>query len=71
MIGSKVLHLARSLSFQDVAKAGLQFGDEGEESEDEKAEMEALAEKFQPLLMYLKLEAQGVVHDGEHPTPQA
>ncbi|KIY71447.1 HSP90-domain-containing protein [Cylindrobasidium torrendii FP15055 ss-10] len=53
----------KSLSFQDVAKAGLQFGDEGEESENEKAEMEALAEKFQPLLMYLKLEAQGVVHD--------
>ena len=35
------------------------------ETEEEKREMEELTEKFQPLLTYLKLEAQAAVHDGE------
>ncbi|KAF4574637.1 heat shock protein 90 family protein [Pleurotus pulmonarius] len=46
----------KRVPFQDVAKAGLKFGDE-EAQKDEKAEMEAAKEKFKPLLDYLKKEA--------------
>ncbi len=54
----------RRVPFQDVAKAGLKFGDE-EAQKDEKAEMEAAKEKFKPLLDYLKKEAGDKVREGE------
>ncbi|KAJ6484984.1 Hsp90 protein-domain-containing protein [Mycena vitilis] len=52
----------KNIPFQDVAKAGLKFGDE-EVEEQEKEEKEAMAEKFQPLLKYLKSHSQDVVRD--------
>lgn len=57
--------LYRRVPFQDVAKAGLKFGDE-ESQKDEKAEMEAAKEKFKPLLDYLKKEAGDKVREGEY-----
>ncbi|RXW25137.1 hypothetical protein EST38_g706 [Candolleomyces aberdarensis] len=55
------LRMYKNLPFQDVAKAGLKFGDE--DPEEEKAEKEALEEKFKPLLTWLKEEAKDVVRD--------
>ncbi|KAJ7667986.1 Hsp90 protein-domain-containing protein [Mycena polygramma] len=52
----------KNVPFQDVAKAGLKFGDE-EVEEQEKEEKEAMTEKFQPLLKYLKSHSQDVVRD--------
>lgn len=57
--------MCRRVPFQDVAKAGLKFGDE-ESQKDEKAEMEAAKEKFKPLLDYLKKEAGDKVREGEY-----
>ncbi|PBK72579.1 HSP90-domain-containing protein [Armillaria solidipes] len=53
----------KKISFQDVAKVGLKFGDEDLDAEEAKENQEALAEKFKPLLDYLKKEAEGVVRD--------
>lgn len=55
----------RAVPFQDVAKAGLKFGDES--PEEEKAELESLTEKFKPLLTWLKKEAGELVRDGKGP----
>ena len=74
----------RKLPFQDVAKAGLKFGDEGEQYskkisedlftdgryqdldlEEEKAQQKMLAQKFQPLLAWLKEKTGDVVRDGK------
>ncbi|KAJ7129695.1 Hsp90 protein-domain-containing protein [Mycena epipterygia] len=52
----------KNIPFQDVAKAGLKFGDEELEAQ-EKAEKKELEEKFQPLLKYLKTHSQDVVRD--------
>ncbi|KAG6817393.1 hypothetical protein H0H87_009037 [Tephrocybe sp. NHM501043] len=53
----------KNVQFQDVAKAGLKFGDEDEDAEEEKAEQTRLAEKFKPLLDWLKDEAKDAVRD--------
>ncbi|KDQ64486.1 hypothetical protein JAAARDRAFT_117992 [Jaapia argillacea MUCL 33604] len=57
------LRMWKSFSFQDVAKAGLQFGDEALDPEEEKKEQAALQERFKPLLDYLKGEAKEIVRD--------
>ncbi|KAI5123403.1 hypothetical protein M0805_006109 [Coniferiporia weirii] len=58
-------HLKRwkKIPFQDVAKAGLKFGDEDLDPEDEKEREKELAEKFKPLLVWLKDQASSVVRD--------
>ncbi|SJL01979.1 uncharacterized protein ARMOST_05303 [Armillaria ostoyae] len=53
----------KKIPFQDVAKVGLKFGDEDLDAEEVTENQEALAEKFKPLLDYLKKEAEGVVRD--------
>ena len=45
----------RRIGFQDVAKAGLKFGDEMTD-EEEKAEREMYTEKYQPLIEWLRKE---------------
>lgn len=55
----------RAVPYQDVAKAGLKFGDES--VDDEKAELEAFTERFKPLLTWLKKEAGELVRDGKGP----
>ena len=52
--------MTRKLSFQDVAKAGLKFGDEADENELQ----ESLTEKYKPLLDWLKKQSEGIVRDG-------
>ncbi len=52
--------MTRKISFQDVAKAGLKFGDEEEEKEQE----ESLTKKYKPLLDWLKKQSEGIVRDG-------
>ncbi|KAJ7904479.1 heat shock protein Hsp90 [Mycena olivaceomarginata] len=52
----------KNVAFQDVAKAGLKFGDEELEAQ-EKEEKEAATEKYQPLLKYLKEHSKDVVRD--------
>jgi heat shock protein beta len=54
--------VTRKLSFQDVAKAGLKFGDEADENENEL--QESLTEKYKPLLDWLKKQSEGIVRDG-------
>jgi len=51
------------MAFQDVSKAGLKFGDEDEDPEEEKAKQAALKEKFRPLIEWLKNETVEVVMD--------
>ncbi|KAG6880046.1 hypothetical protein C0992_007363 [Termitomyces sp. T32_za158] len=53
----------KNVPFQDVAKAGLKFGDENENAEEEQEEQKRLAEKFKPLLEWLKAEAKDLVRD--------
>ncbi|KAF5388243.1 hypothetical protein D9615_000400 [Tricholomella constricta] len=53
----------KNVPFQDVAKAGLKFGDEEQDLEDEKQEQKRMAEKFKPLLDWLKTEAKDAVRD--------
>ncbi|EGN93056.1 hypothetical protein SERLA73DRAFT_79097 [Serpula lacrymans var. lacrymans S7.3] len=53
----------KGIVFQDVAKAGMEFGDEDLDPKAEKEEQELLKEKFTPLLEWLKAEALGVVRD--------
>jgi len=57
------LRLWKKVPFQDVAKAGLRFGDEDMSPEEEKEEQKALTEQFKPLLDWLKEEAKDVVRD--------
>ncbi|KAJ7700068.1 Hsp90 protein-domain-containing protein [Mycena rosella] len=52
----------KNVPFQDVAKAGLKFGDEELEAQ-EKEEKKEQEEKFQPLLKYLKTHSREVVRD--------
>ena len=70
----------RKLPFQDVAKAGLKFGDEGkyhvhlkyifylnimiDEDDEDKESAEELAERYKPLLEWLKERSSHVVRDG-------
>ncbi|KAF8655303.1 hypothetical protein AX16_003200 [Volvariella volvacea WC 439] len=53
----------KNFPLQDVAKQGLKFGDEDEDSEQEKEHQQTLAEKFKPLLEWLKKEANDIVRD--------
>ncbi|KLO10241.1 heat shock protein Hsp90 [Schizopora paradoxa] len=53
----------QKLPFQDVAKAGLKFGDEDKDAEDEKEYKKETAEKFKPLLTWMKEQAGDVVRD--------
>ncbi|KAI0327766.1 heat shock protein Hsp90 [Cubamyces sp. BRFM 1775] len=46
----------KKIPFQDVAKAGLKFGDEEMDPEEEKEEQERLTEKFKPLIEWLRQE---------------
>ncbi|KAI0750667.1 heat shock protein Hsp90 [Daedaleopsis nitida] len=46
----------KKIGFQDVAKAGLKFGDEEMSPEEEKEEQAALTEKFKPLIEWLRKE---------------
>jgi heat shock protein beta len=53
----------KGVPFQDAAKAGLEFGDEDLDPEEEKARRAEVKEKFQPLLSWLKEQAQDIVRD--------
>ncbi|KAI0254742.1 Hsp90 protein-domain-containing protein [Lactifluus subvellereus] len=53
----------KGIPFQDAAKAGLQFGDEDLDPEEEKARQAEIKEKFKPLLIWLKEQAEGIVRD--------
>ncbi|OCH90980.1 heat shock protein Hsp90 [Obba rivulosa] len=55
------LRVWKKVQFQDVAKAGLKFGDE--DPEEEKEEIEVMTEKFRPLLDWLKGQAEDVVRE--------
>ncbi|KAF8592600.1 heat shock protein Hsp90 [Ramaria rubella] len=57
------LRVWEKLTFQDVAKTGLKFGDEEEDPEEEKQKQQELAEKFKPLIDWLKNETSSVVLD--------
>ncbi|KAI0353523.1 heat shock protein Hsp90 [Trametes cingulata] len=46
----------KKIPFQDVAKAGLKFGDEEMDPEEEKEEQAQLTEKFKPLIEWLRKE---------------
>ncbi|KAI0368136.1 heat shock protein Hsp90 [Pilatotrama ljubarskyi] len=46
----------KKIPFQDVAKAGLKFGDEEMDPEEEKEEQARLTEKFKPLIEWLRKE---------------
>ncbi|KAJ7744442.1 heat shock protein Hsp90 [Mycena maculata] len=52
----------KNVPFQDVAKAGLKFGDEEIEAQ-EKEEKKEQEEKFRPLLKYLKNHSKDIVRD--------
>lgn len=58
-------HFSRGMSFQDVAKKGLQFGDESEDAEAEKELEKELGERFKPLIDWLKEETKHIVRDGK------
>ncbi|KAF8974761.1 Hsp90 protein-domain-containing protein [Flammula alnicola] len=53
----------KNVPFQDVAKAGLKFGDEDLDPEEEKAQQKELEEKYKPLIEWLKKEAGDAVRD--------
>ncbi|KAI0068699.1 HSP90-domain-containing protein [Artomyces pyxidatus] len=53
----------KGVPFQDVAKAGLKFGDEDLDPEEEKEKAQEIKDKFQPLLTWLKNQAGEVVRD--------
>ncbi|KAI0092064.1 Hsp90 protein-domain-containing protein [Irpex rosettiformis] len=53
----------KKLPFQDVAKAGLKFGDEELDPKEEKERQNQLNEEFKPLLDFLKKETAGVIRD--------
>ncbi|KAF9534344.1 Hsp90 protein-domain-containing protein [Crepidotus variabilis] len=53
----------KNIQFQDVAKAGLKFGDEDLSPEEEKAQDKELEEKFKPLTEWLKTEAGDAVRN--------
>ncbi|KAF8639823.1 hypothetical protein AX17_001079 [Amanita inopinata Kibby_2008] len=51
----------KRVPFQDAAKAGLRFGDEDMDPEEEKEQQKSLTEKFQPLIDWLTTQADGLV----------
>ncbi|KAH9482631.1 Endoplasmin [Psilocybe cubensis] len=53
----------KNVPFQDAAKAGLKFGDEDLDPEEEKERMKQLEEDFKPLVDYLKKEIGDTVRD--------
>ncbi|KAJ3830537.1 Hsp90 protein-domain-containing protein [Lentinula raphanica] len=53
----------KNVPFQDIAKVGLKFGDEDMDEEEEKQLQKEAAEKYKPLMDYLKKQAQNVVRD--------
>lgn len=54
----------KGFKFQDVAKAGLVFGDEGLTPEEELDQQKEWTEKYKPLIDWLKAEASNVVRNG-------
>jgi len=60
---ANTLRTHKKMPFQDVAKAGLKFGDEDGEEEDSKEGQRKLQEKFKPLIEWLKEETKDVVRD--------
>ncbi|KAI0921744.1 hypothetical protein AcW1_004366 [Taiwanofungus camphoratus] len=57
------MRVFKRVPYQDVAKAGLRFGDEEMSADEEKAEQKALTEEFKPLIDWLRNEAQDVIRD--------
>ncbi|KAH9951681.1 heat shock protein Hsp90 [Amylocystis lapponica] len=57
------LRAYKRVQFQDVAKAGLVFGDEETSSLDEEQEEKDYTEEYKPLLDWLKAQAEGIVRD--------
>ncbi|KIY49180.1 heat shock protein Hsp90 [Fistulina hepatica ATCC 64428] len=53
----------KRIPFQDVAKTGLEFGDEDMDEEEEKEQQAQMGLKYAPLLDYLKEQAKGIVRD--------
>lgn len=53
----------KKFQFQDAAKAGLKFGDEELDPEEERAQQAILAEEYKPLLEWLKKESPEVIRD--------
>ncbi|KAI0322433.1 heat shock protein Hsp90 [Amylostereum chailletii] len=53
----------KGVPFQDAAKAGLKFGDENLDPEEEKERLAELKDKFQPLLTWLKGQTNGIVRN--------
>ncbi|KAH8105965.1 heat shock protein Hsp90 [Cristinia sonorae] len=53
----------KKVPFQDVAKAGLKFGDEETDPEEEKALQRQLTEEYKPLLDWLRKESTDIVRD--------
>jgi len=53
----------RGIPFQDAAKAGLKFGDEKLDPDEEKAQKKEWQEKFKPLTVWLKKQADDIVRD--------
>ncbi|PFH52710.1 hypothetical protein AMATHDRAFT_73847 [Amanita thiersii Skay4041] len=53
----------KNVRFQDAAKAGLKFGDESTDPEEEKAQKKALTETYKPLIDWLKVQAGELVKD--------
>ncbi|KAI0053625.1 HSP90-domain-containing protein [Auriscalpium vulgare] len=53
----------KGIPFQDAAKAGLKFGDEELDPEEEKEQRETVNDKFKPLLTWIKDQAGNVVRD--------
>lgn len=53
----------KKLPFQDVAKAGLKFGDEEEDPEEEKERQKQLTEEYKPLLDWFKNETKDIVRN--------
>lgn len=59
---ANTLRTHKKMPFQDVAKAGLKFGDE-DNDENSKEAQKKLAKKFKPLIEWLKEETKDVVRD--------
>ncbi|KAH8830866.1 Hsp90 protein-domain-containing protein [Flagelloscypha sp. PMI_526] len=53
----------KKVRFQDIAKAGLKFGDEEGDEAEEKKQMDEWKKEYEPLISYLKIEANNAVRD--------
>ncbi|EKM59171.1 uncharacterized protein PHACADRAFT_249432 [Phanerochaete carnosa HHB-10118-sp] len=57
------LRVWKKMSFQDVAKSGLKFGDEEEDPEEEKERQKELTEQYKPLIDWFKKETNDFVRN--------